>query len=302
MVFLEENYYPPWIEKLLPSRYKTVEKELMDDQSSQHLLQETEAFLDELINNARNNEVPDNRKWKKKLKGYTVTVRVSKRFIAVQGIDTSKASTHIGSHLKKKFFIECYRKFIHSKNGTGKCRKSIIMFNDRGRIFKRNIKRSPYFQGIFYKITLLDDTLIDNLTDRKSSIHSLSTVNSNEPLKKELDRLYFHHYHNLSLEASIQGRVERMMSITKQLLPDFDLFDLEEKHEIRRIIRDDLPSLLHTYLSLSIENQTRQKESVFEALCQMELTLHNHLDTLEGKKVQRIQQLLKLNKIRYDKK
>ncbi|WP_347550220.1 hypothetical protein ABFG93_01535 [Pseudalkalibacillus hwajinpoensis] len=278
---------PQWLEKLLPSQFKTVEASLLQDESSTSFLSYAEHLLDEFIDKLDpSSDKPQ--KWKRSEGGFTIYLKIRRNLILFSGYDSQKnrAST------PKKFFIQWERQTLVKRN-SGRCKQGTILINDRGRIIKRNIKRSPYFTGIFQRIKLLDHTLIGSSQS--------STLNQMDPaLFNHLDRLKKIVDHSM-ISGVIHSRSARLVKLFSEILPEIELLDLEERHIVKRMLSTELPDLLTGYISLSSENKEIRHQDLFQALCQMELTLHEFLEKLEGHRLSRVDHLLKVSKIRYDK-
>jgi len=117
----------------------------------------------------------------------------------------------------------------------------------------------------------------------------------------EESRRYVQAVKQFSLDPVIESRLTRLLQQADKLKEDFLLLDFEERHIVRRMFKDDIPSLIHTYLSLSVKHQLEQKENLYITLTKMELTLIDYVDRLEKLRVDRMNHLLRLQSIRYDK-
>lgn len=78
------------------------------------------------------------------------------------------------------------------------------------------------------------------------------------------------------------------------------MLEIEERYTIKRMLSEDIPNLLHTYLSLNAANQLAQKENLFVALSKMELTLMRYAEQLEQLRLQKMEHIIKVNEQRYD--
>jgi hypothetical protein len=67
------------------------------------------------------------------------------------------------------------------------------------------------------------------------------------------------------------------------------------------MLTEDIPKLLHTYLSLKNEYQMAQKENVFVALSKMELSLIELNERLEQARLEKMEHLIRINEKRYSK-
>ncbi|MGB8000023.1 MAG: hypothetical protein WCF60_08065, partial [Anaerobacillus sp.] len=160
---------------------------------------------------------------------------------------------------------------------------------------KRNIKRSPFFTGIFQRMKLLDHALLGTLEADSAQTNGIDPI-----LLEQLEKLQRIMTHS-EINGVIQSRSTRLMKLFRKILPELEPLDLEERHVVKRMLSSELPGLLTGYLSLSSENKAVRHQDLFQALCQMELTLHEFLEKIEGHRLSRVDHLLKVNKIRYDK-
>ncbi len=278
-----------WLEKLLPPQFKTVEASLLQDVSSTNFLSFAEQLLDEFIDKLDpTGDKPQ--KWKRSEQGFTIYLKIRRNLILFSGYDSQKNRTST----PKKFFIQWERQLLAKRDG-GRCKQGTILINDRGRIIKRNIKRSPFFTGIFQRIKLLDHAL-------------LGTLQADAAQSKGVDPLLLEQLENLQrittqseISGAIHSRSTRLINLFRKILPELEPLDLEERHVVKRMLSTELPNLLTGYLSLSSENKELRYQDLFQALCQMELTLHEFLEKIEGHRLSRVDHLLKVNKIRYDK-
>lgn len=285
---LFDSSEPQWLEKLLPPQFKTVEASLLQDASTTSFLSYAEQLLDEFIDKLDPSENKP-QKWKRTERGFTVYLKIRRNLILFSGYDSQKDR----SSTPKKFFIQWERQIL-AKQNSGKCKQGTILINDRGRIIKRSIKRSPFFKGIFQRMKLLDHTLLGTMTsNRQQETIDLILI---EQLR-QLEQLTSHAFIN----GVIHSRATRLIHLFRQILPELDPLDLEERHVVKRMLSTELPNILTGYISLSSENRELRHPDLFQALCQMELTLHQYLEKIEENRLSKVDHLLKVNKMRYDK-
>lgn len=278
-----------WLEKLLPPQYKTVEPSLLQDANSTNFLTYAERLLDEFIDKLDpGSDKPQ--KWKRSEQGYTIYLKIRRNLILLSGYDSQKNRTS----MPKKFFIQWEREMV-TKKERGRCKQGTILINDRGRIIKRNIKRSPFFTGIFQRIRLLDHSLLGTSPNPTSSSPTVDPL-----LLDQLDNLKRITSHSF-IQGVIHSRSMRLINLFQKILPELEPLDLEERHVVKRMLSTELPNLLTGYISLSPENKELRHQDLFQALCQMELTLHEFLEKIEGNRLSKVDHLLKVNKLRYDK-
>ncbi len=284
---LFDSSEPQWLEKLLPPQFKTVEASLLQDTSTTNFLSYAEQLLDEFIDKLDPLENKP-QKWKRTERGFTVYLKIRRNLILFSGYDSQKDR----SSTPKKFYIQWERQMI-AKRDSGKCKQGTILINDRGKIIKRSIKRSPFFKGIFQRMKLLDHALLGtNATQEQGAI---------DPVLKEqlnhLEQVATHAY----ISGVIHSRATRLIHLFRQILPELEPLDLEERHVVKRMLSTELPNILTGFTALSAENRELRHRDLFQALCQMELTLHQYLEKIEDHRLSKVDHLLKVNKIRYDK-
>jgi len=289
------------LEKFVPSRYRPLDETIIQGEETNQLIQRAEKLLDDLIE-----QPASTMRFKKTFTNHSpefqVTLKINKKRIWLLLADTSRSPTTY----KKRIVIECYRKYIKSKDGRGKCTMSYIWYRNGGQTTLRNIKTSRLFQSLFYKIDLLDDILLTQLIGaqrKQSSLDSLSPqVGSNaknqEEILIEIQRFIQYKKH-VDTDQLIDTRVESLINQLKEVVVDYALLEVEERHIIKRIIRQDLPNLLQSYTSLSVQDQIIHKESVFIALSKMEVKVKDLLKQIRTTKNRRMEYLIKLNQKRY---
>ncbi len=284
---LFDSTEPQWLEKLLPPQFKTVEPSLLNDASTTSFLSYAEQLLDEFIDKLNPTE-NKTQKWKRTERGFTVYLKIRRNLILFSGYDSQKDR----SSTPKKFFIQWERQMV-TKRDSGKCKQGTILINDRGRIIKRSIKRSPFFKGIFQRMKLLDHALLGS-----NSSQGQETI---DPVLKEqlsqLEKITSH----ASINGVIHSRTTRLIHLFRQILPELESLDLEERHVVKRMLSTEVPDLLTGYLSLSAQNQELRHRDLFQALCQMELALHQYLEKIENNRLSKVDHLLKVNNMRYHK-
>ncbi|UOE92271.1 hypothetical protein [Alkalihalobacillus sp. LMS39] len=300
-----------WMEKFLPDRMRTVRDDILSDQATLDLLQETERILGKLIE--QTSKYQQNRTLQKKTINYKIIIKIRKKRIKLQIQDTYQSR----SPIKKRIYIDCYRKHFKAVNGIGKVKDSTIHYIENRKSYVRNVRKSPYLQPIFYKIDMLDDALLGRLIDDTKTPPTLPSTSATDeinnktqsPQKNEEMKILLHdtkrllqHKNSFSLDPLLENRLERIIKQTDKLVPHFELLDIEDRHTVKRMFREDIPNLIYTFLSLSKENQLEQKENVFVALSKMELNIIRLTEELERNRVERMNHLLKLNDARYSDK
>ncbi|WP_078553345.1 hypothetical protein [Bacillus alkalicellulosilyticus] len=297
----------PWLQSFLPDRMRTVDDDILSEPASLQLIQETERILDKLIE--QSSKYQSNRTINKKSINFKITIKIKKKKILVQMQDLHQSHAPV----KKRIYIECFRKYFKAVDGVGKCVDSTVHYIQNRRTYVRNVRKSPYMQAIFYKIDMLDDALLGQLvTHNKAPLSPVPPTSSsrevdlkkNEEVKLLLmeTKRFLQHKNSITLDPILENRLNQIFKHTDKLIPQFELLDIEDRYTVKRMFREDIPNLLHTYLSLSKENQLQQKENIFIALSKMELTIIRLTEILEKNRIERMNHLLKLNEIRYTNK
>ncbi|MFC0470221.1 hypothetical protein ACFFHM_06695 [Halalkalibacter kiskunsagensis] len=298
-----------WLEKMknafTPAHRKQVEEHIIRDTTTRKLLEDTEELLLRIAEKAP----PSNQKKsiRRKQKEWLIKVKVTQTFISIVMMDQK----HSSSPIKKRIVIKCYRKYMKSKNGVGLCKEATIRYMKDGRAHIRSIRESPMFHNLFYRIHHLDLAFSgEQVTFEKPSKEML--VNQHHLLQEthtndvtyllEEARRYIQTVKQFSVDPIIESRLERLVQQAHKLQDDFMLLDFEQRHIVRRMFKEDVPSMIHTYLSLSIKHQLEHKENIYVTLSKMELTLISYVEQLEKLKVERMDYLLQLQSLRYDNK
>ncbi len=287
---------------LTPAHRRPVEEHLLRDEATKKLLTQTENLLDNIIQ--KSDGYNRKRSIRRKQKEFHIKVKITHKLIKVTLSDTK----HSRSPVHKQFNIVCYRKYRKAKNGIGVCKEATIHYVKDGRAHIRSIRDSSLFHGIFFRIHRLDEAYVHGgERDKAGSLELLATQErrlldtQSDDLKLlyEESKRYVDSVKQFSVDPLIENRLLRLLTQVSKLQDDFDLLDYEEKHIVRRMLREDIPKLLNTFLSLSLTHQLEQKEKVFVALSQMELTIIDYQNQLEKARVERMNHLLRLQELRY---
>ncbi|ARK30375.1 hypothetical protein [Halalkalibacter krulwichiae] len=298
-----------WFDKMMtwftPAHKKTVDEHLLREKTTRNLIEDTEALLERMAANAPSYNKKHS--MRRKQKDWLIKVKVNHNLISVIMMDLK----HSPSPIKKRFVIICYRKYMKSKDGVGVCKEASIRYIKDGRAQVRSIQQSPLFHAIFFRIHQLDLAYSNELVSigqpstevlaNQETLLQASPTNDLTILLEESHR-YIHTVKQFSLDPVIESRLSRVLKQAEKLKDDFLLLDFEERHTVRRMFKNDIPTLLHTFLSLSVKNQLEHKENLYVTLSKMELTLIGYVERLEKLKVERMDHLLKLQSLRYDNK
>ncbi|WP_017727959.1 hypothetical protein [Halalkalibacterium ligniniphilum] len=293
----------PFFHVFVPSHRKPVDSHILGDEASRKLISDTEALLNKMVNQSlgQNQRKTVRRKHKER----RIIVKINQKRIRVIMMDTKFSSAAV----QKRMFIECFRKYVKAKDGVGKCKEASIHYLKDGRSHVRSIRQSPLLHGVFFQINRLDEAYLGHRSNAEQSVSALTmqhqeraaaSQNDMRLLHQETER-FIRQLRPFSLDPLLENRLSRIVDQTEKLIPDFELLDFEERHTVRRMLREDIPNLLNTYLSLSYQHQLAQKENVFVALSKMELSLISLNEQLEQSRVERMEHLLRLNQLRYDK-
>lgn len=284
-----------------PSHKKTIDAHLLSDDTTSRVIADTERFLSKLVDKAdgRNQK----RNLRRKQKEWTIKLRIQYKFIKLQ-INDSKYSS---SPVHKRVTITIHRKYIKAESGVGAIKEAKIYFLKDGRSHVRSLKDSPQFRGIFYQLFRLDHAYVHGGKQVKTSLELLSnqekqlsaSYTDDIRLLVEEGKRYVETVKQFSIDGLIENRLIRIIQHTQKLQDDFHFLDFEERHTVRRMLREDIPKLLNMYLSLSLKHQLEQKENVFVSLSKMELTLITYTQSLEEVRLEHMNHLIRLQSKRY---
>lgn len=297
-----------WLTKIqsffTPAHKKTVDEHILMDQTTRNLIKDTEQLLARMAEKAppynRNQTV------RRKQKEWSIKVKVTHTFITVTMADL-KYST---SPIKKRIFIKCHRRYMKSEGGVGVCKEASIHYIKDGKAHIRSVRESPLFRSIFYRIHHLDLAFSNEQVSTESAAkHALlneqrllqSTTSNDYTFLIDESKRYVDSVKQFMIDPTLEHQLQRILDHAMKLEDDFLLLDFEKRHVVRRMLREDIPSLLHTFLSLAPKHQVEHKENVYVALSKMELTLIEYVEELEQLRVDRMNYLLKLQQIRYGK-
>ncbi len=297
-----------WMNKIqtffTPAHKKPVDEHILRDRTTRNLIEDTEELLVRMVKNAP----PHNKKRtiRRKQKEWLVKVKVTHTFITVTMMDLK----HSTSPIKKRIVITCYRKYMKANDGIGVCKEASIRYVKDGRAHTRSVRESPLLNSLFYRIHHLDlafsnERVGPDQTSKELLLNQQQLLQSTSPndvtLLVEEAKRYIDTVKQFTVDPAIANRLQRIIGQAHKLQNDFTLLDFEERHTVRRMFREDIPSVIHTFLSLSLKHQLEQKENVYVALSKMELTLIDYVEQLEKLRVERMDHLLKLQSLRYNR-
>ncbi len=277
-----------------------MEEHLLKDSATQKLIHQAEDLLGNLIEKA--NGENKQRTVTRKRKESKIKIKLTHKYITIKLNDTK----YTDSAIHKRIIITCHRKYMKAKNGVGSIKEASIHYIKDGRAHVRSIAESPLFSGIFYRIHRLDEAY-SNGPGARFTVQELQSFQPSKGSSQQDLRLlqqestrYLDALKRFSVDPLIENRLTRILKQIDKLEGDFELLDYEEKHTVRRMLNEDIPKLLNTFLSLSTKHQLDHKENVFVSLSQMELTLMTFHEQLEKKRLEKMNHLLKLQKLRYE--
>ncbi|WP_332630217.1 hypothetical protein [Halalkalibacter flavus] len=297
-----------WVDKMklmfTPAHKKPVEDHIIRDTATRSMLEDAEDLLVRMAENAPSSN--QKKSIRRKQKEWLIKVKINHKYISVAMLDQK----HSSSPIKKRIVIVCFRKYMKAKNGIGICKEASIRYIKDGRAHIRSVREPSLFQSLFYRIHHLDlaysndavtiqQSAKDLLTNQQHLLQETKT-NDLSMLLEEAKR-YVRTVNQFSVDPLIEIKMQRLIQQGEKLQTDFTLLDFEERHTVRRMFKEDVPSIIHTYLSLSLKHQLDHKEELYVALSKMELTLIRFVERLEQLRVERMNHLLKLQSVRYDK-
>ncbi|WP_100398610.1 hypothetical protein [Bacillus sp. FJAT-44742] len=294
-----------WFDKLLPDHLKPVDQHIFSDAKGLQLIEDTEAVLDTLINNGKQTKMPHS--YKKNGGTFQFRLKVNRKRMKLLSYDTTKSEAAI----KKRIIILYQRKYHHGSRGH-RIKEASVQYIKNGKTYVRSLQKSRYFQGIFYKLNVLDDVFLGQLIEPdKKAPPSLAKkkiqeekISEQTSLPKEYSELLSECRHRLIYKWSLlpsphQNRLRRLVEETEKLLVYAHKLDVEERYVCKRMLQKDIPVLLETYLSLSSENQEEQKEPLYEALTKMEINIRSMQESIEVSKAEEMKKLFRINEQRY---
>ncbi|SER40614.1 hypothetical protein [Salisediminibacterium halotolerans] len=304
MSWRERLWEQKWLHPLLPSYLKPLDEPAIMNEFTKEFVYEAEEFISDL---AALTELPRmNKTFKRSLQGYSYKIKIKPKKIHVEMFDTNKSS----SSVKKRVFLTTYRKTVKSEHGSGKILESVIYYQLNNKTHVRNVRKHPYFQSLFHHIHRLDASLngehVPELTQSASSADAANNERQLNPSESESNQAESilasakHTYNNFAhLSETAEIILTGIMHELERCLEEFALLDIEEKHHIKRMIQHDLPNLLHTYRTLSPEQKQKTYDNMLRNMSNMRGFLKQQADDLQGTRIDRMNQLIQLNDLRY---
>ncbi|MBM7840221.1 hypothetical protein JOC54_003501 [Alkalihalobacillus xiaoxiensis] len=288
------------VDLFTPAYKRPVDDHIIQDETTIRLINDTERLLKRMTDNATGKN--ERKSVRRRQKDWDIRVKVSYNQIRVLVSDTKQSS----SPVHKRFRIVCFRKYVKAVDGVGKVKESTIHYLKDGRMHVRSLQNVSQLKGIFHAIHLMDlayvgtkinDVSLERLNGHEKQLKS-EQANDIKFLAQEAKR-YVQAMDTLSIDPMLDNRLKRILSHVSKLEDDFQLFGYEDKHTVRRLLREDIPNLMGAFLALSKKNQLEQRDNVFVSLSKMELSLISLKEDLEKTKIERMEHVMRLQELRY---
>ncbi|MED4127011.1 MULTISPECIES: hypothetical protein [Shouchella] len=283
-----------------PAYKRPVDDHIIQDETTTRLINDTERLLKRMTENATGKN--ERKNIRRRQKDWDIRVKINYNYIRLIVADTKNSRSPIHKRLR----IVCYRKYIKSSNGMGKIKEATIHYLKDGRTHVRSLLNVSHFKGILYGIHQLDlayvgtkstEVSLERLSGHEQQLKS-EHANDIRVLVQEAKR-YVQAMDTLSIDPMLDNRLQRILTHVGKLEDDFQLFDFEDKHTVRRLLREDIPNLMGAFFALSKQNQLEQRDNVFVSLSKMELSLIRLLEELEKTKIERMNHVMRLQELRY---
>lgn len=284
-----------WFYRWLPDYLKPLNDETIEDFHTKEMISEVVELLTDLSSLTELARM--DKTFKRTIDGTKVKVRIKMRKISIEINDTKQSP----SKIKKKIHLTVFRKRFKSKNGRGKCSEATIYYRKDTKSVVRSIRRSPLFKPIFDAIDMLDDALdgrqnIDVSVPPPRDRLGTEGKEADTVIEQELKRLPAQFQ---DLDDSLNYRFQSLMESIENIIPEHNLLDIEEKHELNRMVNEEIPQLIEAYQSVSNREQTEKRHDVFTAIYRMEQHVKRINEQLMSTRSDRLDQLLRLNEVRY---
>ncbi|MFA9556208.1 hypothetical protein ACERII_02710 [Evansella sp. AB-rgal1] len=298
MSWRERAWEVKWIEPLLPNYLKPLQDTRIETEHTRELIKEAEEFLTDLSSLS---ELPRlNKTFKRNIKGFLFKVKIKPKKIHLELIDTKKSTANI----RKRIYITIFRKEIKSEQGMGKCIDSTIYYVVNNKTIVRNIRKHPLFQAIFIRLHQLDKSLSGEGFNLEQ-VEETAVVERQLSSKSEVEKLHINQQIRAllkqyqKLDPLIVTKLEEIEYALEECLKEVDLLDIEEKHHMKRLVNYDLPNLLETYINLNTDQRKKSYNDVIASIHSMRSYIENQSKQLTNSRMDRMNQLIQLNKIRY---
>lgn len=293
----------PWVDRFIPDHRRQVEDQIFSDAHGLVMIQDMEAALDRLIEFGK--QVKTTQTFKKSGKTFYFRLRVNQKRMRLLSYETYKSEAAI----KKRVTIEYVRKAYNPGSKQNRFKEAYIQYRKNGETYLRSIRKSRFFQGVFYKLEQLDDQLLGRIpTAEPASSPALTTEDKHfvDSSEEPFQFIYKTESHIKLARSGLSRASERcLMEIVqeaREITKHYELLDLEERYTIKRMLQKDIPSLLEAYRLLSPDNQLIRQEELTLTLRQMRSTLEELHHKADALKAERVDYLFKLHEKRYPPK
>lgn len=293
----------PWVDRFVPDHRRQVEDQIFSDAHGLVMIQDIEAALDRLIEFGK--QVKTTQTFKKSGKTFYFRLRVNQKRMRLLSYETYKSEAAI----KKRVTIEYVRKAYNPGSKQNRFKEAYIQYRKNGETYLRSIRKSRFFQGVFYKLEQLDDQLLGRIpTAEPVSSSALTTEDKHfvDSSEEPFQFIYKTESHIKLARSGLSRASERcLMEIVqeaREITKHYELLDLEERYTVKRMLQKDIPSLLEAYRLLSPDSQLIRQEELTLTLRQMRSTLEELHHKVDALKAERVDYLFKLHEKRYPPK
>ncbi|TMW73534.1 hypothetical protein [Alteribacter natronophilus] len=300
MTFKERLLHHQWVQPFLPNYMKPLQEPGIEEGPTSLMIHETEEFLSDLSSLS---ELPRlNKTFKRKIKGFLLKVKIKPKKLHLELIDTKRSPAQI----KKRIYITTYRKSVKSENGLGKCIDATIYYQIEGRNMVRNVKHHHLFRPVFTHLHMLDTSLSGQAALPAAELEETAPARPEEITAENEDKnslMAALNNYSPQLNTSDPDLEQALAEVTgslKRCLEEFELLDIEERHQVKRMIVKEIPQLTQTFRSLSPLQKSEKKEEMINALQKMNHFTLKIVSSLERNRLEHMNHLLRVSKMRYD--
>ncbi|MBB6449092.1 hypothetical protein HNR44_001041 [Geomicrobium halophilum] len=290
-----------WHEFFLPERLRAVDDHIFSDPNGLSLIKESEAVIEKIITRVlENGPVKGTQVYKKNGRTFKLRLKVSQKRLSLMCFDTHLSP----SAIKKRIVITIARQHSYKPNGK-LMKEGLVYYMKNGKSHVRSIQKSPFFHGITEKLLQLDSAL-DGHAPTMVTGGTSATLETDSPSKNQQSEQARYEqairslsHHGFDLPQALANRLDTLLDELSSLIPSLHLLSIEDRHQIKRMVNEDIPFLLEAYQDLDEDSQSAQMSRLYEALTKMEITLQHLQEHDHQAKHDRFEYLLKLNEKRY---
>ncbi|WP_143018845.1 hypothetical protein [Natribacillus halophilus] len=290
-------------EFFLPERIRAVDDHIFSDPNGLSLIKESEAVIDKIITHVlEKGPVKGTQVYKKNGRTFKLRLKVSQKRLKLMSFDT-----HLSPSAIKKRIVITFARQQTQKPTKKLLKEGLVYYMKNGKSHVRNIQKSPFFHGVIEKLIQLDGALDGHApataTGTASTTEDLSPSEDEQQEQSRYDTAVRNLYRqDADLPQALSNRLHKLLEEINALTPSLHLLAIEDRHQVKRMIDEDIPDLLDAYRDLDEDDQTEQMSRVYEALTKMELNLQHVQEQENRVKTDRFEYLLKLNEKRYPNK